>query len=173
MADVATPGSGRSERRGGARRRPLVVAVAVVPARRTPVVALLNRVVAAGGSAVLVTADGTAPDAHPGIETIDLARTERRVGVNAVTGLAAPVWRSWRASPPYRAVRPWMLWRALRRHLDRLDVAAVDHVVIVALESWPITWQLCRRGSGTTYGWDVPGEVFERFGRAAPERIEA
>jgi hypothetical protein len=64
-----------------------------------------------------------------------------------------------------------VLWRALRRHLDVVDVDRLDHLVIVALESWPITWQLCRLQPAASYAWDVPDEVYERAGRRPPERV--
>ncbi len=167
--------------------RPRVVAVAVVPARRGHVIAALTRVVEGGGSALLITAQGTPPpDLPAGVEAIDLVADERRVGVHVLltrsplrpvrrllgrpSGGASLGWRAWSGSRAYRAVRPWVLWRALRRRLDEVDVDALDHVVIVALECWPITWQLCRRQPRATYTWDVPDEVFERVGRRPPQR---
>lgn len=167
--------------------RPRVVAVCITPARRANAVRLLGQVIAAGGSAVLVTADGCVPDDLPdGVEAIDLAVDERRVGVHTLlvaspmqlvrrlarrpSGGPATAWLIWSGSRPYRAVRPWVLWRALRRRLDVVDVDRLDHVVILALESWPITWQLCKRQPGATYGWDVPDEVYERVGRHPPPR---
>ncbi len=171
-------------------RRPRVVAVAVVPARRAAVTDRLATVVQAGGSALLITADGSRPPAEAlGIEAIDLLSSETRVGVNAVLSRSltrriryllarrshqpSGLWRAWSGSALYRAIRPWMLWRALHRHLDEVDAESVDHVMIVALESWPITWQLCRRQPQATYGWDVPEEVFERHGLTAPQRADA
>ncbi len=165
--------------------RPRVVAAAVIPARRAAILRLLGEVVAAGGSALLVTADGRPPPGVPdGVEVLDLAATERRVGVNTVlsrspTRLArrlagrpghgpALVWKRWSRSGPYRAVRPWLLWRALRRHLDVVDVDRVDHVLLVGLESWPVAWQLCRRNPATTYAWEIPAEVYQRAGRRPP-----
>lgn len=167
--------------------RPRVVAVCVVPARREHAVRVLGEVVAGGGSALLITADGRVPPNLPeGVEAIDLVAEERRVGVHrllvrspvrrlrrlsgrSAPGVAMP-WRVWRGSRAYGAIRPWVLWRALRRRLDVVDVDRLDHVVIVALESWPITWQLCRRQPRATYAWHVPAEVYERAGRQAPGR---
>lgn len=176
--------------------RPRVVAVAVVSARRERVIEKLSAVVQAGGSAVLITANGAPPlPAETGIECIDLLVSEGQVGVNRVVALTprrslgrlrarlhgAPAgrprrptsraWQVWARSSFYRSIRPWMLWRALRRRLDDIDPKAVDHILVVALESWPITWQLCRLSPQATYGWDVPDEVYERVGRPAPEPI--
>ncbi len=123
---------------------------------------MLGEVVAAGGSALLLIADGAAPeDLPPGVEVLDLVADERRVGVHT---LLRPhrVWQLWGTSRPYRAVRPWVLWRALRRRLDVVRLDELDHIVIVSVESWPITWQLCRRSSSVTYGWDVPAALFAR-----------
>lgn len=165
--------------------RPRVVAVSVVPARREHAVRVLADVVAAGGSALLITADGAVRrDLPDGIEAIDLVSGERRVGAHQLlsrspvrlarrlagrpTSGPATAWRIWSGSRAYRAVRPWVLWRALRRQLDVVDVDRLDHLVIVALESWPITWQLCRLQPRAGYAWDVPDEVYERAGRRPP-----
>ncbi len=167
--------------------RPRVVAVAITKARRAHVLRELTRVVAAGGSALLITADGAIPDDLPdGVEAIDLVADERRVGLHRVltrsparvlrralgrpAGGPAPLWKAWSGFRGYRAVRPWVLWRALRRHLDAVDPSRVDHVVIVAVECWPITWQLCRLAPAASYAWDVPDEVFERLSRPVPAK---
>ncbi|MBK7621357.1 MAG: hypothetical protein IPJ14_01475 [Kineosporiaceae bacterium] len=146
----------------GPAARPRVLGVCIGPARRHIVVQMLGEVVAAGGSALLLIADGAAPDdLPPGVEVLDLVADERRVGVHT---LLRPhrVWQLWGTSRPYRAVRPWVLWRALRRRLDVVRLDELDHIVIVSVESWPITWQLCRRSSSVTYGWDVPAALFAR-----------
>jgi hypothetical protein len=165
--------------------RPRVVAVAVVTSRRDRAVRALGEVMAAGGSALLITADGSvAPDLPDGVQTLDLAASERAVGLHplltrspvrfarrltggSVSG-PTPAWRWWSQARPYRAVRPWVLWRALRRHLDVVAVDRVDHLVIVGIESWPIVWHLCRRNPSITYGWGVPAEVYQRAGRRPP-----
>lgn len=169
-------------------RRPRVVAVCVVPARRAHAVNQLRRVVEAGGSALLITAEGSVPKGlPPGVEAIDLAADERRVGVHPLLtrspvrlarrlagrrgGGASAAWRAWSGSRPYRAIRPWVLWRALHRRLDEVGVQDLDHVVIVALECWPITWQLCRRQPRATYAWEVSDEVFERVGSTPPAAV--
>jgi hypothetical protein len=167
--------------------RPRVVAAAVEPARRAAVVQVLNQVVAAGGSALLITADGGArsPGLAAEVETLDLAADERRLGLNRLlvrdprrlaarfTGRAAPtgpapVWAGVCASKPYRMLRPWLLWRALRRRLGRVRVGDVDHVIIVHQNSWPIAWQLHRRNPAVTIAYEIPNEVWERAGRTPP-----
>lgn len=180
MADTVTGQSsgqatGQAEAQGQAQghvagqpARPRVLGVCIGPARRHIVVQMLGEVVAAGGSALLVTADGAvAAGLPPGVEALDLVDDERRVGVHT---LLRPhrVWQLWGGSRPYRAVRPWVLWRALRRRLDVVQLDALDHIVIVSVESWPITWQLCRRSSSVTYGWDVPPTLFTPPPPAAP-----
>jgi hypothetical protein len=161
---------------------PRVLAAAVVQRRRWKVVPMLGDVVAAGGTAVLVTADGArTQDLPPGLETIDLVDAERMHGLHMLiarspmrvlnrlagrdTSGPSWAWATWSTSKPYRALRPWVLWRVLRRQLDELDIATIDHVVIVGQESWPIAWHLCRRNPAITVAWDVPDEVYERFGR--------
>lgn len=168
------------------RGRPRVMGVCIGTVRRAAVVRMLGDVVAAGGSALLVTADGhVTADLPAGVEVLDLVADERRVGVHRVIsrspvrlvrrllGRPAPsgpsrAWRAWGGSRPYRAVRPWVLWRALRRRLDVVRLDELDHIVIVSVESWPITWQLCRRSSSVSYGWDVPAELYTRLGLRAP-----
>jgi hypothetical protein len=147
---------------------------------------MLSNLVVAGGSAVLVTTDGTHPDDVPaGIEVIDLNRTEQRLGLHVLLSRSpirwlrsrigpAPkgptrVWARYRRSKPYRAVAGWMAWRALRRHLDQVRVQEVDHVILVDLQSWPIAWQINRLNRSVTIGWDVPDELFDRVGRPRPE----
>ena len=167
--------------------RPRVVAAAVVPRRHGPVIAFLGEVVAGGGSALMVTADGARPSGlAAGVESIDLVATERRLGLHPLIARSpwrvarrlagrpkkGPTWAwsAWSRSKPYRAARPWMLWRALRRHLDAVDPEHVDHLILVGIESWPVAWHLTRRNPAITVGWDVPAEVWQRVGRAAPER---
>lgn len=155
--------------------RPRVVAAAVEPARRSAVIAALNQVVAAGGSALLVTADGRArpPGLAPEVETLDLAAGERQLGLNRllvrdlarlldrlagrpVRGGVAPAWGWVRASKPYRMLRPWLLWRVLRRRLAEVRVGDVDHVIIVHQNSWPIAWQLHHRNPAITIAYELP-----------------
>jgi hypothetical protein len=154
----------------------VVVAVALVPARRVMVARELGRVVAAGGRGVLVTADGGAgttwlPD---GVELVDLA--DREPDVMPLRVLSSPVfhlpdlvrrrplqkrpwaWRAWRTTRAHSAVRPYVIWRALRPQLRALRLERVDYVLVVSVESWPITWQLLRRSPDAGYGWNVPTE---------------
>lgn len=168
--------------------RPRVVAAAVVPRRRWKVVEVLDEVVRSGGSAVMISADGGGEELDPRVQVIDLLSTEQRTGVNALLSrsparlvnrlrgrrMSGPskAWALWSASKPYRVVRPWVLWRTLRRRLDEVDVEHVDHIVLVGQESWPIAWHLCRRNPAITVGWDVPDEVYERAGRT-PVRVES
>lgn len=166
--------------------RPRVVAAAVVARRRWKVVEVLDEVVRSGGSGVLVSADGGAEELDPRVEVVDLLGTEQRTGVNALLSRSpvrlvnrlrgrqssgpSKAWAMWSASKPYRVIRPWVLWRTLRRRLDEVDVAHVDHIVLVGQESWPIAWHLCRLNPEITVGWDVPDEVYEKFGRT-PDRV--
>jgi len=82
----------------------------------------------------------------------------------------APVWARLSASKPYRMVRPWLLWRVLRRRLDQLHVGDIDHVIIVHQNSWPIAWQLHRLNPAISVSYEVPEAVWTRAGRAAPPR---
>jgi hypothetical protein len=139
-------------------RRPRVVAAAVEPVRRAGVIEMLNRVVAAGGSGVLVTADGSPrPEGlADAVAAIDLVAGERRLGLNLLAGLHPGVWRRYRNSKPYRVLRPWLLWRVLRRRLDVVRVGDVDHVLIVHQNSWPIAWQLHHRNPAISIAYELP-----------------
>jgi hypothetical protein len=149
-----------------------VLAVCIGPARRRAVVDMLAELTAAGGSALLVTADGAvSPDLPDGVLGLDLVATERTVGVNRVLARPDRLWRAWMDSRAYRAVRPWMLWRALRRRLHDVRPEDLDHIVIVGLESWPITWQLCRGRPHLSYGWNVPADVHSRVADAPPVEV--
>jgi hypothetical protein len=160
---------------------PVVVAVCLVPARRAVALRLLGEVARSGGTAILVTADGSRTSGLPaGVELVDLSTAERRVGLHAlVTRSPARVvrrllgrpaagpswaWRRWSSSRTYRAIRPWVLWRSLRAQVSKVGLDQLDHVVIVSIESWPITWQLLQRNPQATYGWDVPDAVYDRTG---------
>lgn len=166
--------------------RPRVVAAATEPARRAAVIRTLNEVVAAGGSALLITADSRPrpEDLSEAVEVLDLSATERRLGLtrlltrdparllaklrrSQVSG-PAPLWTAVRESKPYRMIRPWLLWRALRRHLAEVRIGDVDHVIIVHQNSWPIAWQLHRRNPAISIAYEVPAEVWTRAGRKAP-----
>jgi hypothetical protein len=58
-------------------------------------------------------------------------------------------WREWTASEPARHIRPWLLWRSLRRYaLDQVPVDRIDLIVWADEQSWPIVWQLARRARG-------------------------
>lgn len=166
--------------------RPRVVAVAVVARRRWKVVEVLDEVVRSGGSAVMISADGGDEELDPRVEVVDLLLDEQRCGFNRpiarsplryldrLRGRERPgpskAWTVWSACKPYRMVRPWVLWRALRRRLDEIDVQQVDHLVIVGQECWPITWQLARLNPQITVGWEVPDEIYARYGRT-PDRV--
>jgi hypothetical protein len=151
-----------------------VVALAVTPRRRRNVLRVLNEVVLSGGEALLVTADGgrggTVPD---GVINLDLLRDERRWGPNRLLAVdprrvaavltrrkrppgAAPAWRRWVASRPYRVVRYWVLWRVACRHFDVLRPDQVSHIIVVGIESWPIAWHLLRSSPGATIGFEGP-----------------
>jgi hypothetical protein len=158
-----------------------VVGVCVSPRRRVPVLRSLRRVARAGGEALLLTAD----DCHgPGLEEavrIDLTSREVRLGIHRLLRqppirLATRVrpgagsrsgpslaWRWWSTSKPYRALRPWLLWRATRHELDRLRPQEIDHALIVGIESWPIVWHLARLNPKLTYGFQLPEGYIERL----------
>jgi len=164
---------------------PRVVAVAVTPRRRKVVLQLLDGVVRAGGEALLVTADGGRGDKPvAGVIHLDLLGDERRWGPNRLLAVdprrvaaaltrrprpqgAAPGWRRWVASRPYRAVRYWVLWRVVRHHMAVLRPDQVSHVLVVGVESWPIAWHLLRSSPGASIGFSVPPELL-RSGDVQP-----
>ena len=166
--------------------RPRVVAAAVERSRRPGVIRKLNRVVENGGTALMITADGCErpEELHPAVQVLDLQAGERRLGVNAlltrnparlvhrargrVVAGPSPTWALVSASKPYRMIRPWVLWRVLRRRLDLLHVADVDHVIIVHQNSWPIAWQLHRLNPAISVSYEVPEAVWARAGRTPP-----
>jgi len=133
---------------------------------------MLRAVVESGGQAVLVTADGgLGVTPAEGVVRIDLAHEEARWGPNALlsfdprrvlarrgspTQRPAPLWRRWSTSRPYGAVRYWVLWRVLSRHLDQVRPADITHVVIVGIESWPITWHITRGRNDVDVGFNLP-----------------
>ncbi len=141
----------------------------------------MGDVVAAGGTALMITADGNIEQVADGVEVLDLVCAERSFGVHALLSRsplrllrrvrggessgASWAWRRWSTCKPYRAMRPWLLWRVLRRELGEDALTGIDHVVMVGQESWPIAWHLSKRNPTMTVAWDVPDEVFERFGR--------
>ncbi|HEX3004628.1 MAG TPA: hypothetical protein VHO27_10470 [Angustibacter sp.] len=160
-------------------RAPRVVAVAVTARRRKQVERLLARVAAGGGEALLVTADGARSQPElEGVQRLDLLAGERRWGTNRLLavdpvrvaarllgrrgrGGASPLWRRWVASRPYRLVRYWVLWRVARQHLDVLRPDDVTHVLVVGIESWPITWHLLKASPQATVGFELPPPVLE------------
>jgi hypothetical protein len=162
--------------------RPRVVAVAVTTRRRRSVLHMLGEVARSGGEALLVTADGGRGDKPAtGVTHLDLLADERRWGPNRLLTVdprrvlailtrrprppgAAPVWRRWVASRPYRSVRYWVLWRVARHHLDVLRPDQVSHVLIVGIESWPIAWHLLRSSPEATIGFSVPVELLGSSG---------
>ena len=166
--------------------RPRVVAAATEPARREGTIAKLNRVVAGGGSALLITADGGRRplELADGVELLDLQAAERSLGLNKVITrdpvrllrraqgkpIAGPSWAWARlsGSKPYRMVRPWLQWRALRHRLPLVRVGDVDHVLIVHQNSWPIAWQLHRLNPRVTISYEVPDELFTQHGLPIP-----
>jgi hypothetical protein len=170
-------------------RRPLwagrVVALAVTPRRRWKVVPMMGRVVDAGGEALLITADGARSAVADGVERLDLADSERALLPHRILGISprrlaarlrggttsgpSLVWAAYSGSRPYRAVRPWVLWRLLRRRLDQVRVQDVDHLVIVGVESWPIAWHLMRANPRITMSFDLPERYFRpREGEVRP-----
>jgi hypothetical protein len=171
--------------------RPRVVAAAVGPARRRGVIAKLNRVVAGGGTALLITAEGfeRPPELDDAVESLDLAGAERALGLNRLLTrdpvrllhraqgkqVEGPswVWAKVSDSKPYRLLRPWLLWRVLRRTLEPVRVDELDHVIIMHQNSWPIAWQLHRLNPRVSISYEVPGEVFERYGLPVPPILEA
>ncbi len=157
-----------------------VIAIAVVDRRRNAMVNLLTRVAEAGGEAVLLTADGGKPAvANPAIQRVDLVERERRLPVNRVAGVspsrlvrrltgrkgggASWAWRRLSGSRPYRVIRPWILWRALRPMVAELAPERTDHVMLVGLESWPIVWNMLRRNESMTYSYDLPVGYIDRL----------
>jgi len=151
-----------------------VVALAVTPRRRKNVLRLLDQVVLSGGEALLVTADGRRGGELPGgVISLDLLADERRWGPNRLLSVdprrvmavltrrkrppgAAPAWRRWVASRPYRAVRYWVLWRVARRHAEVLRPDQISHIIVVGIESWPIAWHLLRSSPAATIGFSGP-----------------
>jgi len=137
--------------------RPRVLVAGVVMRRRKPMLDKAAAVLAAGGSAVLVAADGGPPAHVPdGVEVIDLSWFEARVPGRLV------------ASRPWKAIRGWLMWQALRRSLDAVRVDELDMVLLVDIQSWPVAWQLNRRNPRVVIGWDVPDELFTQHGRMPP-----
>jgi hypothetical protein len=166
--------------------RPRVVAAAVERSRRSGVVRKLNWVVENGGEALMITAEGRdrPGELDPRVQVLDLTADERRLGLNKIVtrdparlvrrarGLEvsgpSPVWARLSVSKPYRMIRPWLLWRALRKRLDVVRVEDVDHVIIVHPNSWPIAWQLNRLNPAVSISYEVPPDVWGRAGRAVP-----
>jgi len=157
-----------------------VIAIAVVDRRRSAMENLLTRVAEAGGEAVLLTADGGRPAArNAAIQRVDLVDRERRLPLNRLAGVspsrlvrrvagrrgggASWAWRRLSGSRPYRVIRPWILWRALRPMLAELAPERTDHVLLVGLESWPIVWNLLRRNETMTYSYDLPIGYVDRL----------
>lgn len=179
---MADPGASSIIADGLSPGRPRIVALAVTPRRRKNVLVMLDEVVRCGGEAVLVTADGGRGDKPAvGVTHIDLLADERRWGPNRLLTAdprrfaaaltrrprpqgAAPAWRRWVASRPYRAVRYWVLWRVARRRLDVLRPDQVSHVLVVGIESWPIAWHLLRASPEATIGFSVPPELLGSVG---------
>ena len=167
--------------------RPRVIAAAVERSRRRGVIRKLNRVVENGGTALMITADGCErpEELHPAVQVLDLQAGERRLGINALLtrdparlvqrarGRAAPAgpsptWAFVSSSKPYRMIRPWVLWRVLRRRLEQLHVEDVDHVIIVHQNSWPIAWQLHRLNPAISISYEVPDAVWVTADRTPP-----
>ena len=170
--------------------RPRVVAAAVGPARRPGVIAKLNRVVAGGGTALLITAEGfeRPPELDDAVESLDLAAAERTLGLNRILTRdpvrllhraqggqvegASRIWSQVSDSKPYRLLRPWLLWRVLRRTLEPVQVDEVDHVIIMHQNSWPIAWQLHKMNPRVSISYEVPDEIFERYDLPVPPVLE-
>src|SRR5450755_236032 len=166
--------------------RPRVVAVAIGWAHREVTIAKLNRVMAAGGTALLITAEGgeRPPELAAGVETLDLQSAERDLGLNRLItrdpvrlvrrAQGKPVegpswaWARVSVSKPYRLLRPWLLWRTLRRRLAMVRPDELDHVLIVHQNSWPIAWQLHRLNPGVAVSYEIPDDLFERYGLPVP-----
>lgn len=181
-----TGGTTTVGRAAPAKGRPRVVAAAVERSRRRGVIRKLNWVVENGGEALMITAEGRDRPAEldPRVQVLDLAADERRLGLNKIItrdptrllrrarGLEvsgpAPWWAVLSVSKPYRMIRPWLLWRALRKRLDVVRVADLDHVIIVHQNSWPIAWQLNRLNPAVSISYEVPDEVWTRAGRPVP-----
>ena len=166
--------------------RPRVIAAAVERSRRRGVIRKLNRVVENGGTALMITADGCErpEELHPAVQVLDLQAGERRLGINAVLTRdparlvqrargreiagPSPTWAFVSSSKPYRMIRPWVLWRVLRRRLEQLHVEDVDHVIIVHQNSWPIAWQLHRLNPAISISYEVPDAVWVTADRTPP-----
>ena len=171
--------------------RPRVVAVAIGWAHREVTVAKLNRVIAAGGTALLITAEGgeRPPELADGVDTLDLQSAERDLGLNKVItrdpirlvrrAQGKPVegqswaWARVSVSKPYRMLRPWLLWRALRHRLAAVRLDELDHILIVHQNSWPIAWQLHRLNPRVTISYEIPDELFLRYGRPVPPVLQS
>lgn len=150
------------------------VGVAVIPRRRRPIERALARVVELGGEALLITADGSGRARGEGVEHIDLLAAEMKLGPNRLIAVSprrvvgkltgkkiggrSLLWRGWVKSRPYKVVRFYALWHALKRHLDDVRPADVTNVLLAGVESWPIAWHLAKLNPEVEMGWNVPDE---------------
>lgn len=150
------------------------VGVAVIPRRRRPIERALARIVELGGEALLITADGSSRARGEGVEHIDLLNAEMRLGPNRLIAVSPKrvvgkltgkkvggrslLWRGWVKSRPYKVVRFYALWHALKPHLDAVRPDAVTDILLAGVESWPIAWHLAKLNPGVEMGWNVPDE---------------
>lgn len=150
------------------------VGVAVIPRRRRPIERALARVVELGGEALLITADGSSHARGEGVEHIDLLNAEMRLGPNRLIAVSpkrvvgklagksvggrSVLWRGWVKSRPYKVVRFYALWHALKPRLDEVRPGAVTDILLAGVESWPIAWHLAKINPDVELGWSVPDE---------------
>lgn len=150
------------------------VGVAVIPRRRRPIERALARIVELGGEALLITADGSSRARGEGVEHLDLLNAEMKLGPNRIIAVSPKrvvgkltgrtvggrslLWRGWVKSRPYKVVRFYALWHALKPQLGVVRPADVTNVLLAGVESWPIAWHLAKLNPDVEMGWNVPDE---------------
>lgn len=148
------------------------VGVAVIRKRRQTIENSLARVVELGGESLLITADGSARAAEPGVRHIDLYHREMRWGVNRLIAVSpkrvigrvmgkrvggrSAAWRHWATSRPYKVGRFYVLARVVAPLAGDIRPAEVTHIVIAGVESWPIAWWITRSNPDAEIVWNVP-----------------
>lgn len=81
----------------------------------------------------------------------------------------APRLERWTGSVLYRDLRPWVLWRAARKHLDVIDPDTLDEVIQRDPAAWALAWQLGRINPAIRVSASIDPMATARF---AAERAE-